>query len=70
MRIILNGKKVGKNCLGVYVENRAFIKREGLNRKVVLHELYHHLVEVKKLEIPLRIEEKEADNYARCFLKN
>jgi len=35
-----------------------------------LHELFHHLVDVNRLEIPLRNEEKNANDYAREFLKN
>jgi len=70
MRIVLNGRKVGKNCIGYYLENNTYFKKVGLNRKTVLHELYHHLVAVKRLEMPLRKEEKEAKDYPRCFFKN
>jgi hypothetical protein len=69
MRIVLNGKRVGKSCLAWYLENQACFKKEGLNRPIVLHELYHHLVEMKKIEMPLRIEEKEANYYAFYFLR-
>jgi len=31
----------------------------------VLHELYHHLVEAKGLELPEHVEEKEAKRYAK-----
>ena len=70
MRIILNGKRVRKEWVAWYLENTACFKKNGLRKRIVLHELYHHLIEVKSLELPLRIEEKEASNYARCFLKN
>jgi hypothetical protein len=70
MKIVLDGKKVGKNCVGFYLKNTACFTKNGLRKRIVLHELYHHLVEVKKLEMALRIEEKEANNYARHFLKN
>jgi hypothetical protein len=53
----------------LYFKNRAYFKREGLKRRIVLHELYHHLVEIKGYKLQNRIEEKEANNYTREFLK-
>jgi hypothetical protein len=70
IKIVFNGRKVGNNYLGCYLENRAFFKKEGLTKKIVLHEFYHHLVEVRSLELPLKREEKEANAYSRHFLKN
>jgi hypothetical protein len=70
MRIILNGKRVRKEWVAWYFENQACFKKDGLRKRIVLHELYHHLVEVKRLELSLRTEEKEANAYARRFLKN
>jgi len=69
MRIVLNGKKVGRNCVGYYLKNTACFTKNGLRRRIVLHELYHHLVESMRLELPLRAEEKEADNYAKSIVK-
>jgi hypothetical protein len=70
MRIILNGKRVRKEWVAWYLENQACFKKNGLRKRIVLHELYHHLVEVKSFEMPLRTEEKEANYYARYFLRN
>jgi len=70
MRIVLDGKKVGKNYLGSYLKNTSWFKKTSLRKRIVLHELYHHLVEVKRLELSLRTEEKEANSYARRFLNN
>lgn len=67
MRIILNGKKVGKWCLGLYLKNCAYFKKEGLKKHIVSHELYHHLVASKGFELAIRTEEKEANQYARLF---
>jgi hypothetical protein len=69
MRIILDGRRVGKGCVGWYLGNRAFFKKEGLTKRIVLHELYHHLVDSNGFELPLKAEEKEANSYAREFLK-
>lgn len=69
MRIVLDGRRVPKKCCGVYFRNKAFFKREGLKRRVVLHETYHHLIEAKGLEMPAGKEEREANDYARGFSK-
>lgn len=67
MRIILNGRRVGRNCLGWYFENKAYFKKVGFKRQVILHEVYHHLAYSMRLELPLRTEEKEANAYAKSF---
>jgi len=69
MRIILNGRKVGNGDIAVYFENKAFFTKKGLNKRTVLHELFHHLVYVRGLEVPQRMEEKAANDYARDFLR-
>lgn len=70
MKIVLDSKKVGKNYLGSYLKNTACFKKDGLSKRIALHELYHYLIEVRSIEIPLRTEEKEANHYAKSFLKN
>jgi hypothetical protein len=69
MRIILNGRKVGNGDRACYFENKAYFTKRGLMKRTVLHELYHHLVEMKGLELPERIEEKQANRYASEFVK-
>ena len=68
MRIVL-GKKVGRNCLGFYLKNTACFTKNGLRKRIVLHELYHHLIEVMSLEMPPKTEEKEANRYSKAFFK-
>jgi hypothetical protein len=68
MRITLNGRKVGNGDDAAYIENKAYFSKKGLNKSTILHELYHHLIEAKGIEMPLRKEEKEANNYAKEFL--
>ncbi len=74
MHIILNGRKFGRGkahrWVAYYFENKAYFTKEGLKRRIVLHEFFHHLVEVMKLEMPRRTEEKEANNYAKIFVKD
>jgi hypothetical protein len=70
MKMILNGRKVGKDWEAYYLENRAYFSKKGLKKRTVLHELYHHLIYNKGVEIPERIEEQEAKNYARNLLTN
>jgi hypothetical protein len=73
MRIILDGKRVGtrkgNGWLACYSENKAYFTKRGLKKRTVLHELYHHMVEMKGLELPERIEEKQANSYAIEFVK-
>jgi hypothetical protein len=69
MKIFLNGRKVGKGCVGCYLENRAYFKKQGLSKRIILHELYHHLIDSKTFELPIRVEEKEANIYSRVFLR-
>jgi len=70
MRTVLDGKKVGKKCLGFYLKNTACFTKNGLKKRVVLHELYHHLIDTKNFEMPLRKEEMEANKYANLFFKS
>jgi hypothetical protein len=69
MKVILNGRRVGNGDAACYFKNRAYFSKKGLNRKNALHELYHHLVDANGLELPLRKEEKSANDNARKFLK-
>jgi len=73
MRIELNGKRVGRrkanDWLACYSENKAYFTKRGVNKRTVLHEFYHHLVNMKGLELPERIEEKQANGYASEFVK-
>jgi len=73
MKIILNGKRVGtrksNGWLASYSEGKAFFTKRGLNRRSVLHEFYHHLIEMNMFEIPIRKEEAEANSYSRELLK-
>src|SRR3972149_3732626 len=62
MRVVLNGKKVGNGDVACYFENKAYFTKRGLKKRTVLHELSHHLVRIKGLELSERIEEKEANN--------
>jgi hypothetical protein len=68
MKIIVNGKKV-KRCEAYYFSGKAYFSKRGLKRRNVLHEFYHFLVDSKGLDMPESIEEKEANIYARTFLK-
>jgi hypothetical protein len=69
MRIVLNSKKVKKKCLALYYKNCAYFKKEGFRKRIVLHEFYHHLIEYNNLDLTSNLEEKEANSYAREFLK-
>lgn len=70
MRVFLNGRKVGKGYLGWYLKSRAYFKKEGLTKRIVLHELYHHLIDSGNCDLSIREEEKEANGFAKQFLKS
>lgn len=67
MRIILKGRRVGNGDIAVYFQNRAYFTKKGLNKRTILHELYHHLVCVNELEVSKTKEEREANSYAGNF---
>jgi hypothetical protein len=69
MKVILNGKRVGNGDLACYSENKAYFTKKGLNKRTVLHELYHHLVYTNGLELSETTEEKNANIYAGEFLR-
>jgi hypothetical protein len=67
MKIKLNGRKVGNRWVASYFQNKAYFAKRGLNKRTILHELYHHLVYVNGLEMPKSKEERDASIYARNF---
>jgi hypothetical protein len=46
MKKVLDDHKVGCRGEACYYRNKAFFTKRGLNKRNVLHELYHHLVYV------------------------
>ena len=69
MKIMLNGRKVGRGNEADYFEGIACFTKKGLNKRNVLHELYHHVVEKKGLEMSERKEEREAGAFVREVVK-
>ena len=69
MKIILNGRRVMRGCDCDYFDNVACFTKKGLNKRNVLHELYHHIVDNRGLEIPEKKEEREANRYARDVMR-
>jgi hypothetical protein len=51
-----------------YYENKAYFTKRGLNKRNVLHELYHHLAYVNDWDMGERMEEREANRCAKAFL--
>ena len=70
MRIILNGRMVGNGYEAVYDNRQAFFTKKGLKKRTVLHELCHHLICERRLDLSEKAEEREANRFARCLLKN
>jgi hypothetical protein len=68
MKIILDGKRVGRGFSGYYLKNRAYFTKRGLTKRTILHELYHHVAYVNGLNMTDTAEERAANAYARDFL--
>jgi hypothetical protein len=69
MKVILDGKRVGNGDMACYFRNKAYFTKKGLNRRTVLHELYHHLVDAKGWKLPNTVEERQAYGYSRDFVR-
>jgi hypothetical protein len=68
MKIVLDGRRVGNGDEACYENHVAYFTKKGLKKRNVLHELYHHIVEVRGLNMKERVEERQANRYAKVFL--
>lgn len=68
MRIILNGKKVGKGYVAYYFQGKAYFTKRSLRKRTILHEFYHFLSDSKGLISSEKVEESGANRFAREFL--
>lgn len=69
MKVVVDGRRVSKGYSAEYLGNRAFFKRREIRKRLVLHELYHHIVEAKGLKMTIRKEERLADEFARKVMR-
>jgi len=69
MKLVLDGRKVMKGYPCDYFEDIACFTKKGLNKKNVLHELYHHIVNHEGVEISEKKEEREANRFGRDVLR-
>jgi len=69
MKIILNGRRVMKGYECDYFENVAVFTKKGLKKRNVLHELFHHVVESKGIEMSEKKEERMASAFVREVMK-
>jgi len=72
MKIVLNGRRVGNGDEACYDYDNytAYFTKKGLNKRNVLHELYHHIVYVNDWVMDERMEERKANTYARRVLES
>jgi hypothetical protein len=72
MKIVVDGRSVGKRswkaCYN-YETRTAYFKRKNLDRRNVMHELFHHVVFSYNLNLSKSREEREAEEYANRILK-
>jgi hypothetical protein len=69
MRIKVDGRGMRKSYLAYYDYDRARFRKRTLKKKYVLHELAHHIVGYKGLEMTRREEEKLCDRFAEEVMK-
>ena len=69
MKIIVDGRRVMRACEADYFEGIACFTRKGLNKRNVLHELYHHIVEANEIEMSKMKEEKIAGLFVREVMR-
>ena len=69
MKIVVDGRKVGNGYEALYYRNIAYFTRRGFNRLNVLHEFYHHAINIFRYEMSSSREEKEASKFAREIIK-
>jgi len=69
MKIVVDGRKVGIGNDADYFENIARFTRKGFSKENVLHEVYHHIVENRELEMSQRKEEREANKFVREVMR-
>jgi hypothetical protein len=67
MKIVVDGRRVGGNYLAAYEDNVSYFKKSSLNKRTMLHEFYHHLVNNGR--VTSEGEERKAENYARKMIK-
>ncbi len=67
MRIIIDGRRVPR-CYDGYSENLACFTRDGLKKRVVLHELFHHLIEAERLDAHSK-RGKGSQRFCESYLK-
>jgi len=68
-KIVVNGRRVGNGDEACYYENKVYFTKRGLNRRNVLHELYHHLAYVNDWDMSERMEETLANRYVGRVVK-
>jgi hypothetical protein len=69
MKVVVDGRRVSKGCLAEYLRNNAYFKRREIRKPLVLHELYHHVVEAKGIVLKRREEERLAEEFARKIMR-
>jgi hypothetical protein len=69
MKIVVDGRRVGNGYECEYFEGFALFTKKGLNKRNVLHELYHHFVEEKGIELSEKKEERLANLFVGKVMK-
>jgi hypothetical protein len=67
MKVVVDGRRISKkkSWQAEYCRGKGYFKKRRLNRRLVLHELYHHVVECMELDMTRTQEESLANEFAR-----
>jgi hypothetical protein len=74
LKLVVDGRKVlttkaHKKYMAHYYRSSAYFVKRFFNKPTVLHELYHHIVDAKRITMRLREEERNAERFARFVMK-
>lgn len=70
MKIVVDGRKIGKKYrIAEYWKNTGYFRKRRFRKSDVLHELFHHLVASKRMTMPKREEEKQAQAFVEKIMR-
>jgi len=69
MKVVVDGRRVGNGDEACYNNYVAYFSKRGLNKRNVLHELYHHISYVSNWEMSDRTEERKANKYVKSVFE-
>jgi len=74
LKLVVDGRRVmrtrtHKTYSAHYYRNKAYFTKKSVNKRNVLHEVYHHLIDAYGLDLTRNEEESEACRFVREVMK-